>query len=147
MAVNHIPDGYHSVTPYLTIDGAAEAIEFYKRAFGAEELFRFPMPDDKIAHAEIRIGDSHICLADDNEEGGLQSPQGSSSVGLLLYVKDVDSIFAQAVDAGAKTKRPPADQFYGDRTGILEDPFGHVWFLATHIEDLSMEELQRRAAQ
>ncbi|MCW8124959.1 VOC family protein [Microbulbifer halophilus] len=147
MAVNPVPDGYHSVTPYLCINGAAGAIEFYQRAFGAEELFRFPMPDGSIGHAEIQIGDTRISLADDHPEGGLLSPQGSSSVGLLLYVEDVDSVFARAVEAGATVRRPLKDQFYGDRMGTLEDPFGHVWFLATHIEDVPEDELQKRAAE
>ncbi|WP_323847125.1 VOC family protein [Microbulbifer magnicolonia] len=147
MTVKPVPDGYHSVTPYLSVNGAANAIEFYERAFGARELFRFPMPDGSIAHAEIQIGDTRISLADDNDEGGLLSPQGSSPVGLLLYVDDVDSVFARAVEAGASVKRPLEDQFYGDRTGTLQDPFGHVWFLATHIEDVPMDELERRAAE
>ncbi|MFC6634874.1 VOC family protein [Microbulbifer taiwanensis] len=147
MAVKPVPEGYHSVTPYLSINGAARAIEFYERAFGAKELFRFPMPDGSIAHAEIQVGDTRISLADDNEEGGLLSPQGSSPVGLLLYVEDVDSVFARAVEAGASVKRPLEDQFYGDRSGTLQDPFGHVWFLATHIEDVPEDELERRAAE
>lgn len=147
MAVKPIPEGYHSVTPYLSINGAAKAIDYYERAFGAKELFRFPMPDGSIAHAEIQIGDTRISLADDNPEGGLLSPQGSSPVGLLLYVEDVDSVFARAVEAGATVKRPLEDQFYGDRSGTLQDPFGHVWFLATHIEDVPEDELERRAAE
>ncbi|SEA33445.1 VOC family protein [Microbulbifer marinus] len=147
MAVKPVPEGYHSVSPYLSVNGAASAIKFYEQAFGARELFRFPMPDGSIAHAEIQIGDTRISLADDNEEAGLLSPQGSSPVGLLLYVDDVDSVFARAVEAGATVKRALQDQFYGDRTGTLQDPFGHVWFLATHIEDVPMDELERRAAE
>ncbi|SHF53738.1 PhnB protein [Microbulbifer donghaiensis] len=147
MTVKPIPDGYHSVTPYLSVNGAARAIDFYAQAFGARELFRFPMPDGSIAHAEIQIGDTRISLADDNEEGGLLSPQGSSPVGLLLYVDDVDAVFTRAVEAGASVKRPLEDQFYGDRSGTLQDPFGHVWFLATHIEDVPEDELERRAAE
>ncbi len=147
MTVKPIPDGYHSVTPYLSIKGAAEAIEFYKRAFSATELFRLVAPSGEIGHAEIKIGDSPIMLADPCEEGAFRSPQslGGSSVGIHVYVEDVDALFAQAVDAGAKAVRPVQDQFYGDRTGTLEDPFGHVWFLATHKEDLTPEEINKRA--
>lgn len=148
MTVKPIPEGYHSVTPYLSIQSAAEAIEFYKRAFGAIELFRLVAPSGEIGHAEIRIGDSSIMLADPCETGAFRSPQalGGSSVGLHVYVKDVDAQFAQAVEAGAKIVKPVEDQFYGDRNGTLEDPFGHVWFLATHIEDLTPEEIDKRAA-
>jgi PhnB protein len=147
MAVKPIPDGYHSVTPYLSIQGAAEAIEFYKRALSATELFRLATPSGQIGHAEIRIGDSAIMLADPCETGVFRSPQslGGSSIGLHVYVEDVDALFAQAVDAGAKVVHPVQDQFYGDRTGTLEDPFGHVWFLATHKEDLAAEEINQRA--
>jgi PhnB protein len=147
MTVKAIPDGYHSVTPYLGIKGAAEAIEFYKRAFGAVELFRLVAPGGEIGHAEIRIGDSTVMLADSCEASPLRSPQalGGSSVGLHVYVEDVDTLFARAVDAGAKAVRPVQDQFYGDRTGTLEDPFGHVWFLATRKEELTPEEINRRA--
>lgn len=147
MTIKHIPDGYHSVTPYLSIKGAADAIEFYKRAFGATELFRLVAPSGEIGHAEIKIGDSPIMLADPCPEGAFRSPQslGGSSVGLHVYVEDVDALFVQAVNAGAKGVRPVQDQFYGDRTGTLEDPFGHVWFLATHKEDLTPEEINKRA--
>ena len=147
MTIKSIPDGYHSVTPYLSIKGAAEAIEFYKRAFSATELFRLVAPSGEIGHAEIKIGDSPIMLADPCEEGAFRNPQslGGSSVGLHVYVEDVDALFVQAVDAGAKAVRPVQDQFYGDRTGTLEDPFGHVWFLATHKEELTPEEINRRA--
>jgi PhnB protein len=147
MAVKAIPDGYHSVTPYLSIAGAAKAIDFYKRAFGAAKLFRLVTPDGTIGHAEIKIGDSAIMLADPCEQGSFRNPQslGGSSVGLHIYVDDVDSMFAQAIAAGAKSVRPVQDQFYGDRTGTLEDPFGHVWFLATHKEDLTPEEINKRA--
>ena len=147
MTIKSIPDGYHSVTPYLSIKGAAEAIEFYKRAFSATELFRLVAPNGEIGHAEIKIGDSPIMLADPCEEGAFRNPQslGGSSVGLHVYVDDVDALFVQAVDAGAKAVRPVQDQFYGDRTGTLEDPFGHVWFLATHKEELTPEEINRRA--
>lgn len=147
MTIKTIPDGYHSVTPYLSIKGAAEAIDFYKRAFSATELFRLVAPSGEIGHAEIKIGDSPIMLADPCEEGAFRNPQslGGSSVGLHVYVEDVDALFVQAVDAGAKAVRPVQDQFYGDRTGTLEDPFGHVWFLATHKEELTPEEINRRA--
>jgi PhnB protein len=147
VTVKPIPDGYHNVTAYLSIKGAAEAIEFYKRAFSAIELFRLAMPSGEIGHAEIRIGDSPIMLADPCEEIAFRSPKslGGSSVGLHVYVEDVDALFAQAIAAGAKTVKPVQDQFYGDRTGTLEDPFGHVWFLATHKEDLTPEELNERA--
>jgi PhnB protein len=148
MTIKPIPDGYHSVTPYLSIKDAAKAIEFYKRAFGANELFRLVAPSGEIGHAEIKIGDSQIMLADTCEEGTFRNPQtlGGTSVGLHVYVEDVDTLFAQAVDAGAKTVRPVQDQFYGDRTGTLEDPFGHVWFLATHKEEITPEEINKRAA-
>jgi len=148
MTVKPIPDGYHSITPYLMIDGATQAIEFYKRAFGATEVFKMDMPDGKIGHAEILIGDSRIMMADDcGQESPFRNPRssGSSSVGLHLYVDDVDQVFAQAVNAGAKVIKPVQDQFYGDRTGALEDPFGHVWFIATHKEDLSQDEIRKRA--
>lgn len=147
MAVKPIPDGYHSVTPYLAVKGAARAIDFYRQAFGAKELFRMEGPGNMIMHAEIQIGDTRISLADDNPDGGLLSPQGSSPVGLLLYVEDVDAIFPQAITAGATVMQPLADQFYGDRMGTLRDPFGHVWFVATHIEDVPEDELEKRAAE
>jgi PhnB protein len=147
MTVKPIPDGYHSITPYLMTKGAADAIEFYKRAFGAAELFKMDMPGGKIGHAEIRIGDSRIMLADDcGGESPFRSPQpGGSPIGLHVYVENVDAVFAQAIDAGAKAIRPVQDQFYGDRTGTLEDPFGHIWFIATHKEDLSPNEIKQRA--
>jgi PhnB protein len=145
--VKPIPEGYHSVTPYLVVRGAARALDFYKQAFGAIELLRMEAPDNRIGHAEIRIGDSHIMLADEHPEMGAKSPEtwGGSPVSLMLYVEDVDRVFAQAVEAGAVVERPLANQFYGDRTGGLKDPFGHVWYVATHIEDVSPEEMDRRA--
>ena len=147
MSVKPIPEGYHSVTPYLIIRGAAEAIEFYKKAFGATELFRFPTPEGKIGHAEIKIGDSPIMLADEATEMGYKSPQtlGGSPVSIALYVKDVDAVFNQAVAEGATIKEALQDRFYGDRMGTLTDPFGHIWHLGTHIEDVSPEEMERRA--
>jgi len=142
-----IPDGYHSVTPYLIIKGAAAALDYYTRAFGATELFRMPAPEGKIGHAEIKIGDSPIMLADECPEMGYKSPQtlGGSPVSIMIYVEDVDSVFKQAIAAGGKEQRPVKDQFYGDRSGTLEDPFGHVWHVATHKEDVSSEEMERRA--
>ena len=146
MAVKPIPEGYHTVTPYLYIDGAARAIEFYKRAFGATELFRMDGPDGRVGHAEIKIGDSVIMLADEHPEMGVRGPKtlGGSSCCLLLYVANVDELFRQAIAAGGKEVRPVKDQFYGDRSGSLEDPFGHNWSLATHVEDLSLDEVKRR---
>jgi PhnB protein len=143
-----VPDGYHTATPYLIVNGAAQAIEFYKKAFGATELMRMAQPGGKIGHAEIKIGDSPIMLADEAPDVGARSPQsiGGSPVSIMLYVEDVDTIFSQAVAAGAKVKRPVADQFYGDRTGGIEDPFGHLWYIATHKEDVSPEEMRKRAA-
>jgi PhnB protein len=148
MAVKPIPDSYHTATPYLIIKGAAEAIEFYKKAFGAEELMRFEMPGGGIGHAEIKIGDSPIMMADEYPDMGYLSPssRGGSTVSILLYVEDSDAAFERAVDAGAKVLQPVKDQFYGDRSGTLVDPFGHVWTIATHKEDVSMEEMQRRMA-
>ncbi len=146
MAVKTIPDGYHSVTPYLIITGAGEAIDYYKKAFGATELLRMPAPGGKIGHAEIKIGDSPIMLADEMPEMGYQSPQtlGGTPISIMIYVADVDTVFDRAVAAGGKIQRPVKDQFYGDRSGTLEDPFGHVWHVATHTEDVSAEEMDRR---
>lgn len=149
MATKPIPDGYHSVTPYLVMRDASRAIDFYKRALGATELFRFDAPGGKIGHAEIKIGDSVIMLADEHPDMGYRGPQslGGSAVSLMVYVDDADSQFKRAVDAGAKVKQPLKDQFYGDRSGTIEDPFGHVWTIATHKEDLSSEEVMKRAEQ
>jgi PhnB protein len=146
MAVKPIPDGYHTATPYLIVRDAARAIAFYTQAFGATELMRLPAPNGKLGHAEIKIGNSPIMLADEFPEMGHRSPQslGGAAVSLLLYVEDVDKRFSQAIAAGAKALKPVADQFYGDRSGTLEDPFGHVWTLATHTEDVAPEEIQRR---
>ena len=145
MAVKPIPEGYHSVTPYLIVKDAGRAIEYYKKAFGATEIMRFPGPDNKVAHAEIQIGDSRIMLADEGQNE-YRSPQtiGGTPVSLMIYVNDVDKTFNQAVSAGAKQSRPIQDQFYGDRSGNLIDPFGHVWTVATHTEDVSEQEMQRR---
>jgi PhnB protein len=146
MPVKPVPHGYHTVTPYLIVDGAARAIEFYRRAFGAVEIMRMAAPDGRIGHAEIRIGDSHVMLADEHPEMGYRGPRslGGSATIILLYVPDVDARFAQAVAAGAREQRPVQDQFYGDRAGTLVDPFGHVWTIATHTEDVPPRELQRR---
>jgi PhnB protein len=145
--VKPIPAGYHRVTPYLTIKGAAKAIDFYKRAFGATELMRFEH-DGKIGHAEIKIGDSPVMLADEFPNMGASSPQtmGGSPIHMMLYVEDVDKFVERAVGAGAKLQRPIANQFYGDRMGGIEDPFGFTWYVATHIEDVPPKELQKRAA-
>jgi PhnB protein len=147
MAAKPIPDGYHAVTPYLIIKGAGRAIDFYKKAFGASERMRMDGPSGTVGHAEIEIGGSAIMLADEFPEMGCRSPQsvGGTPVTLHLYVKDVDACFSQAIAAGAKALRPVQDQFYGDRSGTLEDPFGHVWTISTHKEDLSHEELRKRA--
>ena len=147
MAVKPIPEGYHTATPYLIIKGAADAIEFYKKAFGATELFRFPAPDGKIGHAEIKIGDSPIMLADEYPDMGYNGPKslGGSPVSLMIYVEDVDTVFNRAVDAGATVKEAVSDKFYGDRIGTLVDPFGHVWHVSTHKEDVSLEEMEKRA--
>ena len=144
MAVAPIPPGYASVTPYLIVRGAAKAIDFYQRAFGAIELFRLDGPDGTLGHAEIRIGNSPVMLADGTS--GYPDPLtlGGSSVSFMIYVPDVDAAFARAIAAGATAKRPVADQFYGDRTGTLADPFGHVWSLATHVEDVAPGEMDRR---
>ncbi len=146
MAVKPVPDGYHTVTPYLIVSGAAQAIDFYTRAFGATELMRMPDAKGRIGHAEIRIGDSVIMLADEHPEMGYRGPRarGGSSVSILLYVPDVDAMFERAIKAGGRSQRPVADQFYGDRMGTLEDPFGHVWTVGTHVEDVSDEEIKRR---
>ena len=144
--VNPIPAGYHSVTPYLMVRDGARAIAFYREAFGAQEVMRFNDPDGRIAHAEIRIGDSHVMLADENKDFAGPQTLGGAGVSLLLYVENVDATFAQAVAAGATVRRPVADQFYGDRMGTLADPFGHVWSIGTHREDVSPEEMQRRMA-
>ncbi len=148
MPVKAIPEGYHSVTPYLIIKGAASALDFYKKAFGATEMFRMPDASGKlVGHAEIKIGDSHIMLADEYPEMGYRSPQslGGTPVSILLYVDDVDATIPRAVAAGAKLVQPIKDQFYGDRSGTLHDPFGHVWTVATHKKDVSPEEMMEHA--
>jgi PhnB protein len=145
--VSPIPQGYHSVTPYLICKGAADAIEFYKKALGATEVMRMDDPSGRIAHAEIKLGDSHIMLADEQPEAGIYGPKhyGGSPVSVMVYVPNVDATVNAAVAGGAKLTRPVADQFYGDRAGIIVDPFGHQWYIHTHIKDVSPEEM--RAAQ
>ena len=147
MTVKAIPEGYNTVTPYLIIEGAAEAIEFYKKAFGAIELFRFPAPEGKIGHAEIKIGDSPIMLADAYPNMGYKDPKsiGGSPVSLMIYIEDVDTVFNRAVAGGATVKEAVTNKFYGDRSGSLIDPLGHVWHVATHMEDVPMEEMEKRA--
>jgi len=143
-----IPDGYHAITPYLIVAGGAQALEFYGRAFGAIERERMQDQSGKIRHAEISIGDSRVMLADEHPEIGALGPAtiGDSPVSIHLYVEDVDAVVGQAVAAGARLTRPVADQFYGDRVGGITDPFGHRWFIATHKEDLTSDEIHRRAA-
>lgn len=148
MAVQPIPAGYHTATIYLIISGAAKALDYYKNAFGATEVLKLAAPDGTIGHAEIKIGDSIVMLADEFPQMGHKSPKalGGSPVGVCLYVENVDEVFDRAIAAGGTVKKPVMDQFYGDRSGSLEDPFGHNWTIATHIEDVSPEEINRRFA-
>ena len=145
MGVKAIPEGYHNVTPYLIVDDAAEAIRFYEKALGATEIFRLPM-GDRIGHAEIRIGDSIVMLSDEWPDMGKLGPKarGGATSSMMVYVEDVDAAYARATAAGATAERPPEDQFWGDRMGSLVDPFGHSWSLATHVEDVPEDEMQRR---
>ena len=149
MAAKAVPEGYHSVSPALAIDGAAEAIDFYKRAFGAKERFRMPAPDGKIAHAELEIGDSVVMLSDPFPHSTVRPPTqlGGTSVGVFVYVEEVDAVFQQAVDAGATVTMALEDMFWGDRFGSVTDPYGHHWSLATHVEDVPPEEMEERAKQ
>ena len=146
--VNAVPDGYSNVTPYLIVANGSGAIDFYKRIFGASEVMRIPGPGGRVGHAELRIGNSIIILADEHPQVGARSPQsiGGSPVSFLLYVDQVDVVTQKAEAAGAKILRAPKDQFYGDRTATLTDPFGHQWTVATHVEDVAPEEMQKRAA-
>jgi PhnB protein len=146
--VKPIPDGYSGITPYLIIEGAAAAIDYYKKAFGAIETVRMPQPDGRVGHAEIKIGDAMVMLADEFPEMKIVSPTtlGNTSVSLLLYVENADVTFDKAVSLGAQVEKPMADQFYGDRSGTIKDPFGHKWTIATHKEDVTPEEMQRRMA-
>jgi len=145
--VKPVPAGYHSVTPYLAVAGAAAAIAFYVKAFGAKELMRVPAPGGAVGHAEIQIGDSRLMLADEFPDLSFRAPKsiGGTPVHLHMYVEDVDALFKRAVEAGAKVLRPLANQFYGDRNGSIEDPFGHIWHLATRVENLTPEEIANRA--
>lgn len=147
--VPYLPEGYNSITPYLVIKGAAEAIEYYKSVFGATEIMRMPDPSGRIGHAELKIGNSHIMLADEFPEMEYRGPLtlGSSPVSILLYVEDVDGTVQRAVAAGAKILKPVQDQFYGDRSGFIQDPFGHLWGVATHKEDVSPQEMKERMKQ
>jgi PhnB protein len=153
MAVQTTPKGYHSVTPYLVVDNAAKALEFYQKALNAKELFRLPIQGkdggEKIGHAEIKIGDSQVMLSDEYPEMNAIGPKtlGGTSASFMIYVDDVDKAFAQAVKAGAKQVQPVENQFWGDRTGTLLDPFGHKWTLGTHVEDVPPEEMQKRMTE
>ena len=149
MPVKPIPEGYQAVTPYLVVQGASAAIDYYKKVFGATERMRMPAPGGMIGHAEIQVGGSVIMLADEFPQMGFRGPKsvGGTPVSLMLYVTNVDEVFKRAVDAGAKALRPVADQFYGDRMGTLEDPFGHVWSIGTHVEDVPPEEMRRRSEE
>jgi PhnB protein len=144
-----IPDGYHSVTSYLVIDGAAKAIDFYKRAFGATEIARMVDANGRIGHAEIKIGDSHVMLCDEYPEMGFRGPTSLGGVpsSLMLYVENADRTFSDAMNAGAQQLMPMQNQFYGDRSGTLKDPFGHVWTIGTHVEDVAPDEMERRAKE
>jgi len=149
MSVQPIPAGFHAITPYLIIDGAAAAMDFYTNVFGATEDFRMEGPGGKIGHAEMVIGDSKIMLADENPEMGIRGPEtiGGTPVSLLLYVENVDEVFERVIAAGATELRPLVDQFYGDRSGAVTDPFGHTWSIATHVEDIPPDEMMKRAQQ
>jgi PhnB protein len=147
--VQPIPKGYHSVTAYLSIRDAAQALEFYKKAFGAKEVLRMQGPDGKVGHAEIKIGDSHVMMADESPNMGFLGPlaRGGTTVQMMIYVRDVDGTVDKAVAAGGKLTRPVQNQFYGDRSGTIEDPFGHVWTIATHVEDVPPAEMRRRSEE
>ena len=148
MAVKAIPDGYYSLTPYLVCKGAEKAIGFYSKVFGAQEIMRMPGPGGQIMHAEVRIGNSILMLSDENKERGALSPEtiGGTATSIMFYTDDVDAVYNRAVSAGAKGEMPPADMFWGDRMGNLVDPFGHKWAIATHKEDVSPDEMQKRMA-
>lgn len=146
MAVKAIPEGYRSITPYLVCKGAAKAIEFYTKAFGAREFMRMPGPGGSVMHAEVKIGDSMVMLADENKDRGALSPEtiGGTATSIMFYTDDVDAVFNRAISLGAKSEMPPADMFWGDRMGNLVDPFGHKWGIATHKEDVTPDEMQKR---
>lgn len=147
--VQPVPEGYHTLTPYLTVRDGAAALAFYAEAFGAEELFRIDGPPGKLGHAEMQIGDSRFMLADEVEAWGNRSPEslGGTGTSLMIYVEDADALFRQAIEAGATEVMPVKDQFYGDRSGTVEDPFGHRWTISTHVEDVPPDELARRAEE
>jgi PhnB protein len=147
-AKRYIPEGYHSITPYLIVRGAAKAIDFYKRAFNATELVRMPLPDGRVGHAELRMGNSVVMLSDEMPDMRIVGPEtiGGTSVGFCLYVEDCDAVFKQAIQSGARQDRPMENQFYGDRSGTVIDPFGHKWTVATHKEDVTPEEMRERMA-
>jgi PhnB protein len=147
MAVEPVPEGYHTLTPYLAVENAAEAIDYYKKAFGAEEKFRMDAPGGKIGHAELQIGDSHVMLSDPFPQSSTKTPTeiGATTGSIFMYVEDVDAVVKQAVDAGATVTMEVADQFWGDRFGTITDPFGQIWSIATHIEDVPPEEMAERA--
>jgi len=147
MAVQPVPEGYHTVTPYLAVDDASAAIDFYQRAFGAKERVRMPGPGDTIMHAELEIGDSLVMLADPFPQASTRTPKelGGTSVNIFVYVEDIDALYKRAIDAGASSLMEPDDMFWGDRFGSVQDPFGHSWTIATHIEDVSPEELEKRS--
>ncbi|HET6832708.1 MAG TPA: VOC family protein [Acidimicrobiales bacterium] len=149
MAVKPIPDGYPRVSPYLVVDGAQKAIDFYTSVLGATERMRMPGPDGRIGHAELQFGDSVVMLADEFPDMGAKAPSayGGSPVSIMVYVEDVDATFGKATEAGATAVRPPENQFYGDRSATFDDPFGHRWTVNTHVEDVSPEEVGRRAAE
>jgi PhnB protein len=149
LAVKPIPEGYHTISPALAIEGCAEAIEFYKRAFGAKERSRMPGPGNSIAHAELEIGDSIVMVSDPFPQGTTKAPTelGGTTVNLFMYVKDVDAVFQKAIDAGATVATPLEDQFWGDRFGTVLDPYGHAWGIATHVEDVPPEEMAERSKQ
>jgi PhnB protein len=149
MGVKPVPEGYHTVIPSLTVDNASKAIDFYKKAFGAKERLRMPMPDGRVAHAELEIGDSVLMLSDPFEQATTKPPKdvGGTTVSIFLYVEDIDELYKQAIDAGAKGLQEPEDMFWGDRFGSVTDPFGHHWSMATHKEDLSPEEMAQRSKE
>jgi PhnB protein len=149
MAVKPIPEGYSSITPYLTVDGGRQAIDFYKRAFAATERGVMAAPDGRVAHAELQIGDSVVMLSDSFPEFAARTPEelGGTTVAIHLYVEDVDSVVRTAADAGATITMEPEDQFWGDRLGRVTDPFGHMWLIATHVEDLAPQEIERRGRE
>lgn len=147
--VQPIPEGYEALTPYLTVRDAAAALEFYGEAFGAEELFRMDGPEGKVGHAEMKIGEGRFMLSDEVEAWGNRSPEtlGGTGISLMMYVEDADAVFRRAIEAGATEVMPVQDQFYGDRSGMVEDPFGHRWTIATHVEDVPPDELDRRSKE